>query len=164
MQITCIASVQGYAGDVCHPQRVGGQGLDSPDEVLPLAVAVVGVRRVPRLGRGQHQVMAAEQAEEAVAPGHETASEHRHEHCPELVAAYAGIPAADFTHGGEERPFTPNTDGYVGLRLVEGLAAMAKQTADLRDFHAATVDQFRCYLAPNFFLSGCRNTPRPCLS
>lgn len=39
----------------------------------------------------------------------------------------------------------------VGLRLVEGLATAAKQPAGEADPKAIPADQFRCYLAPDFF-------------
>ncbi len=68
MQIAC-AGRSADIGDVTYPQLVGPRWDKSPDEVLPFVVAVIGVRRVTGLGRGQHQVIKTQQFIETV-PAH----------------------------------------------------------------------------------------------
>ena len=152
VQVAHVAVCKGDVGYVSHPQPVGC-GRNKPlNKVLPLVVAVVGVRRVAGLRLGEHQTLAAQQHEETVTPRHEVAPEHRYEHQPQLVAPGAGILRADFPDSIDDLTLTSHLILNVGLRLVEGLTAMAKQPDDEGDLQAAPADQFRRYLAPDFFL------------
>ena len=126
VQVAYVAACKGDIGDVSHPQLVGCGRDKAPYQVLVLVVAVVGVRRVARLRLGKHQALAAHQHEEAVTPRHEVAPEHCYEHQPQLVAADAGILRADFPDSIDDLTLVSHLLLNVGLRLVEGLAAMAK--------------------------------------
>ena len=72
----------------------------------------------------------------------------------ELITANPGGFLADFLYVFNDYtlPFQFRHD--VGFRLVESLTTTAKQTAGKRDLQAAPADQFRYYLAPDFFRMG----------
>ena len=154
MQIADIPVGELYVSDVAYPQPVGGGKDKTLDQVFPLVIAVVGIRRVADLPGRKHQPVLPQKRAEAVATGHELLPEESDEHYPQLVAADTGILVADLTHGIKHETFTLYLCSDVGLRLVEGLTAMAKQTAGQRNFHVALTDQFRYYLAPDFFSDG----------
>ena len=126
VQVAHVAACQGDVGDVGSPKLVGCGRGKALYQVFVLVVAVVGVRRVAGLRFGKHQPLAAHQHEEAVTPRHEVAPEHRYEHQPQLVAADAGILRADFPDGIYDLTLMSHLPLNVGLRLVEGLTAMAK--------------------------------------
>ena len=129
VQVAYVAACKGDVGDVGHPQLVGCGGHDIPGQVPVLVVAVVGVRRVAGLRSGKHQPLAAQQDEETVTSWHKGTPEHADEHQPQLVAADAGILPADFPDGPDNLCLALLLGFNVGLRLVEGLTAMAKQPA-----------------------------------
>ena len=114
-------------GDVGHPELVGRSRHKVLDEVLPLVVAVVGVRRVARLRSGKHQPPAAQDDEETVASWNEVAPEHGDEHQPQLIATYARILITDFPDSGNHILLMFQLSLNVSLRLVESLTTMAKQ-------------------------------------
>ena len=78
-------------GNIAYPQLIGTRRNESLDEVLPLVVAVVGVRRGAALTRLLHQSMTAQQVHKLVAPKHPSRIEHHREHQPEFHAADARI-------------------------------------------------------------------------
>ena len=145
---------QVYVGDVGHPYTVGFHRDKPFHQVLPLVVAVVGVGRMADLAGREHQAVTPQQHVEAVAPGHETGAEQGAEHYPKLVTADAGVFMTDFLHVGDDDTLASRFFHDVGFQLVESLAAMAKQTAGLRDLQAANPDQLRYCLAPGFFRMG----------
>ena len=154
MQVAYITACKGNVGDISHPQLVGCSEHDVLDQVLVLVVAVVGVRRMTGLRFGKHQFLTAQQDVEAVAAWNKGAPEHIDEHQPQLVAAYTGILIADFLDSFDDFCLTLLFCLNVGLRLVEGLTAMAKQPAYECDGKAALEDQYHGCLAPDFFLMG----------
>ena len=97
MQIAAPA-IELDIGDVAHPQLVGTRRDESLDEVLPLVVAVVGVRRGAAPAGLLHQVVPAKHVHELVAPGHPARIEHHREHQPEFHAPDAGVNPAYLTH------------------------------------------------------------------
>ena len=91
---------------------------------------------------------------ETVTAGHKPGTEQGTKHDPKLITANPGVFLADFLYVFNDYtlPFQFRHD--VGFRLVESLTATAKQTAGKRDLQAAPADQFRYYLAPDFFRMG----------
>ena len=126
VQVAHVAASQSDIGDVGYPKSVCSSRNKAFYQVLVLVVAVVGVRRVAGLRLGKHQPLAAHQHEKAVPTRHEVTPEHRYEHQPKLVAAYARILLADFPDGFDELALLQHLLLNVGLRLVKGLTAMAK--------------------------------------
>lgn len=152
VQVAHVAACQGDIGNVGCPKLVGCDWDKALYQVLVLVIAVVGVRRVAGLRLGKHQTLAAQQHEETVTTRYEVTPKHRNEHQPKLVAADAGILRADFPDGINDLTLMLHFLLNVGLRLVEGLTATAKQPDYEGDGKAALEDQFHCYLAPDFFL------------
>ena len=95
-------------------------------QVLPFVEAVVGIGRMAGFRVWEHQSSAAQDCKEAVAAWHVLASEQADQHQPQLVATYAGILGADLPHAAYNPAFMLHLLLNVGLRLVEGLTAMAK--------------------------------------
>ena len=127
VQVAHVPARQGDVSDVGHPQLIGGSGHEAPYLVLPLVVAVVGIRRVARLRLGKHQTLTAQNRKEPVTPRDEVTTEHADEHQPQFVAAYAGILTADLHDGIDDPLLMRHLLLNVCLRLVEGLTTMAKQ-------------------------------------
>lgn len=125
VQVAYVAACKGDIGNVGCPKLVGCDWDKALYQVLVLVIAVVGIRRVAGLRLGEHQTLAAQDGEEAVTPRHEVAPEHRYEHKPKLVAADSGILLADFPDGLDDLTLIRHLLLNVGLRLVEGLTAMA---------------------------------------
>lgn len=88
--------------------------------------AVVRTGRVPGLGRREHQAVTAKKRKEAVTSGHELCPEKGCEHAPEFITANVRILLPDFTYVFNNDTFAVQLCLDVGLRLVEGLTAMAK--------------------------------------
>lgn len=114
---------------------------------------MVGIGCMARFGRREHQPVATQQPIKTVTAGHHhiriiQAAEHN----PKLITTYAWILRTDFLYTLQNSPLQLYFFFYVYFPLVESLTAMAKQTAHGRDLQATTCDQFRCYLAPDFFL------------
>ena len=70
------------------------------------------------------------------------------------MAADAGILTANLQDGIHKAALTEHIMLNVGLSLVEGPTATAKQPADERHLEAAPADQLKSYLAPDFFRIG----------
>jgi len=81
MQVAASAS-EVNVGDVALPQLVRCRWLESLDEILPLVVAVVGVRRRTALARFLHKMVATQQVQKRIAPRHPARIEHYTEHRP----------------------------------------------------------------------------------
>ena len=117
-------------------------------------IAVVGVCRMTDFTRRKHQMMTTQKHIETVTTGHKPGTEQGTKHDPKLITANPGVFLADFLYVFNDYtlPFQFRHD--VGFRLVESLTTTAKQTAGKRDLQAAPADQFRYYLAPDFFRMG----------
>ena len=63
MQVAASAS-EVDVGDIALPQLVSCRRLEALDEILPLVVAVVGVRRRTALARLLHESVATQQVQE----------------------------------------------------------------------------------------------------
>ena len=151
MQIAASASKV----DICYialPQLVGRRRLESPDEILPLVVAVVRVCRRAALAWLLHEPVAAQQIQERIATGHPACFEHHEEHRPELHATDAGIKPADFMHGIKNTHLTGQLLRLVRLLLIKGLTTVAKQITGSYDGQAMLPVEFFYCLAPDFFL------------
>lgn len=143
-------------GDVALPQLVSCRRLESLYEILPLVVAVVGVRRRTALARLLHEPVATQEVQERIATRHPTRIEHHAKHLPELHPAYTRIKLADLMHGIKDANLTCQILRIVRLLLVKGLTAMAKQITGSNDGQAMLPVEFFYCLAPDFFESGYR--------
>ena len=139
-------------GDVALPQLVSGRRLESLDEILPLMVAVVGVRRGTAPARLLHKSMATQHIQKRIAPRHPARIEHHAEHLPELHTADTWIKTADLMHGIKDTYLTCQSLRIVRLLLVKGLTATAKQLTGSNDGQAMLPVEFFYCLAPDFFL------------
>ena len=135
MQVAASAS-EVDVGDVALPQLVGSRRPESLDEILPLVVSVVGVRRGAAPAGLLHEPAATQQVQERVASGHPARIEHHAEHLPELNPADARIKTADFMHGIKDSYLTCQLLRIVRLLLVKGLTATAKQLTGSSDGQA----------------------------
>lgn len=115
---------------------------------------MIRVGRAPSLAGRKHQVVAAQKRVEAIAPWHKIPSKEKYEHQPKFTAAYSRIRLANLTDGFQQNCMLVHLSLCVSLKLVIGLTTMAKQTASQRNLELALTDQFRYYLAPDFFLRG----------
>ena len=138
-------------GDVALPQLVSRRRSESLDEVLPLMVAVVGVRRGTALARLLHEPVTTQQVQERIAPGHPARIEHHAEHLPELYPADARVKSADLLHGIKDADLACQPLRIVRLLLVKGLTATAKQLTGSSDGQAMLPVEFFYCLAPDFF-------------
>lgn len=138
-------------GDVALPQLVSCRRLESLYEILPLVVAVVGVRRRTALARLLHEPVATQEVQERIATRHPTRIEHHAKHLPELHPAYTRIKLADLMHGIKDANLTCQILRIVRLLLVKGLTAMAKQITGSNDGQAMLPVEFFYCLAPDFF-------------
>lgn len=129
MQIAYVSVVEHDVGDVSHPQLIGHHRLKAVYEVLPLVVAVVGVGRMARFGRREHQSMTAQESEETVPTHHLVPAVDVTQHEPQLVASDARILLTDFAYILQQEPFTFDFRCDVSPGLEPGLTGMAKQTA-----------------------------------
>lgn len=112
--------------DVAHPQLIGRYWYKILHQVLPLVITVVRTGCVPGFGRREHQTVTAKKRKEAVTPGDELCPEKGGEHDPKLATSNAGILLSDFMYVFHYDAFALQLLLDVGLRLVEGLTAMAK--------------------------------------
>ena len=81
MQIAASASDVNI-GYIALPQLVGSCWFESLDEILPLVVAVVGVRRRTAPARLLHESVTTQQVQERITPRHPACVEHHAEHRP----------------------------------------------------------------------------------
>ena len=139
-------------GDVALPQLVSCRRLESLYEILPLVVAVVGVRRRTALARLLHKSVATQQVHERVAPRPPARIEHHAEHLPEFYPADTWIKTADLVHSIKDPDLACQFLLIVRLLLVKGLTAMAKQITGSNDGQAMLPVEFFYCLAPDFFL------------
>ena len=138
--------------DVAHPQLISCSRSETLDEILPLVVAVVRVRRGAALARLLHQMVATQQIQERIAPGHPACIEHHAEHQPEFDPSDARIKTPDLMNGVKDADLAGQFLRLVRLLLVKGLTAVAKQITGSNDSQAVLpVKIFYC-LAPDFFL------------
>ena len=141
MQVAASAS-EVYIGYITLPQLVGCRRGESLDEILPLVVAVVGVGRRAAPAGFLHQVVATQQLQERIAPGHPARIVHHAEHRPQLNSTYARIKPADLTHGIKDAYLTCQSLRIVRLLLVKGLTATAKQLTGSSDGQAMLPVEF----------------------
>ena len=151
MQVTASTS-EVNVSDITLPQLVCSRWPEALDEILPLVIAVVGVRRGTALARLLHQMVATQQVQERVAPRHPTLIEHHAQHRPKFHTSDAWIKPADFMHSIKNAYLTCQFLRLVRLLLVKGLTAMAKQLTGSTDGQAMLPVEFFYCLAPDFFL------------
>ena len=150
MQIAASAN-EVDIGYIALPQLVGCRRCEALDEIRPLVVAVVGVRRGTALARLLHESVTTHQVQERIAPRHPARIEHHAKHLPEFHSTDARIKPTDFMHGIKDTYLTCQLLCIVRLLLVKGLTATAKQLTGSSDGQAMLPVEFFYCLAPDFF-------------
>lgn len=116
--------IEFYIGDVAHPQLVGGRGNEIFDEVLPLVVAMVGVRRGADPAGFLHQMVAAQQVQKRIPSGHPSAVKHRRQHQPQFHSTNTGIDLPYLVHGIKNPALYRQFLNTIRLLLVKGLTVL----------------------------------------
>lgn len=117
--------------DIGHPQLVGGRRAEARlQEVLVLAVVVVGIRRVSSVQRLENQMLDMHQVIEAVAPDHDIWA-HVLKHQPQLVTADSWThPAKLMNHANDLRLVQFTLCIRLDLVTVVSPATFPEQPAD----------------------------------